>query len=670
MNTAKCIISVLIVSALTAVSLEAQYALVNQAGYLPDRAKSVYFIQNDDSFYVVSKAMGSIQYRGAIQPLQSGAAKDPSCGLKTYKGDFSSFTAEGEYQITTTSSDTSYSFSISSSAFEDVYKKSLKGYYFQRCGMPLLTQNAGVYARITCHTNDGTYHSTADKTGHSVTTGGWHDAGDYGKYVVNAGVTVGTLLLAYELFPAKLRYDNLNIPESGNSVPDILDETRYELEWFLTMQDTADGGVYFKVTTANFDGFEMPDKDSATRYIYQKSSTATGDFAAVIAQAARVYRPFDTTFASECLTAARKAWQYLTAHPSIVPTGGFHNPSGTGTGEYGDGSDSDERLWAAAELFVSTGEAQYHSYFKSNYSSSGIFTSTMGWADVRPMAHAAYLFGSQSMADTAIKSELRSALNDRCSTLLSVVNADGLNVSLNPGDYGWGSNGYALNNGAVFILGYLSTGNAAYYNAALSQLNYILGCNRHNMTFVTGVGSAHPMHIHHRPSASDGILEPVPGLMSGGPDKYLDDAVLQANFTAASAPAYCYIDDQGSYASNEIAINWNAPLVFVSGFFNESPATPVQEGRSTFPTRFSLEQNYPNPFNPATVIRYQLSVPGYVTLKVYDLLGRSVRTLVDQRQEGGLHSVTLDASALPTGIYFYRIEMNNNSITKKMVLLK
>src|SRR5450759_5334645 len=133
------------------------------------------------------------------------------------------------------------------------------------------------------------------------------------------------------------------------------------------MQDTTDGGVYFKVTTANFDGFEMPSQDNSTRYIYQKSSTATGNFAAVMAQAARIYSPFDTAFASQCLTAARKAWQYLQANSSIVPTGGFHNPTGTGTGEYGDGNDSDERLWAASELFVTTGEDAFHNYFKSKY---------------------------------------------------------------------------------------------------------------------------------------------------------------------------------------------------------------------------------------------------------------------------------------------------------------
>ncbi len=668
MKTILGFVSLAAIMFLSPVSAVAQYALINQAGYLPDQVKYVYFIMPEDSFYVVDKASGEIQFRAAMQMT---SAKDPATGLATYRGDFSVFTRAGAYQISTPGGDTSFSFSISSTVYESVYKKTLKGYYFQRCGQALLSQNAGVYARSTCHTNDGTYHSTTGKTGTLETTGGWHDAGDYGKYVVNAGVSVGTLLYAYELFPGKFTYDNLNIPESGNSVPDILDEVRYELEWLLKMQDTSDGGIYFKVTTENFDGFEMPSSDGSTRYIYQKSSTAAGDFAAITAQAGRIYEQFDTAFASRCLKASRLAWQYLQANPSIVPAGGFSNPPGTGTGVYGDNTDSDERLWAAAELYVTTGEDAYHSYFKAHYNDYSLFSSTMGWANVRTMAHIAYLMGNQPNRDLTIQSNLKTALASYCNGLLSIVSADGLNVSMLPSDYGWGSNSVALNNAVLLIIGSVTSNNDSYAVAALQQLNYILGCNRLNMTFVTGVGSVYPMHIHHRPSASDGIVEPIPGLMAGGPDKYLDDAVLQSLFTSSTPPARCYADNEGSYASNEIAINWNAPLVFVSGYFNESPATSVQQpSAAAVPSHFLLHQNYPNPFNPSTVISYELPGNSFVNLKVFDILGREIITLVDQRQAAGNHAVTFNASLLPSGVYFYRLQTSGGSMTRKMVLLK
>lgn len=295
----------------------------------------------------------------------------------------------------------------------------------------------------------------------------------------------------------------------------------------------------------------------------------------------------------------------------------------------------------------------------------------MGWANVRTMAHIAYLMGNQPNRDLTIQSNLKTALASYCNGLLSIVSADGLNVSMLPSDYGWGSNSVALNNAVLLIIGSVTSNNDSYAVAALQQLNYILGCNRLNMTFVTGVGSIYPMHIHHRPSASDGIVEPIPGLMAGGPDKYLDDAVLQSLFTSSTPPARCYADNEGSYASNEIAINWNAPLVFVSGYFNESPATSVQQpSAAAVPSHFLLHQNYPNPFNPSTVISYELPGNSFVNLKVFDILGREIITLVDQRQAAGNHAVTFNASLLPSGVYFYRLQTSGGSMTRKMVLLK
>ena len=147
---------------------------------------------------------------------------------------------------------------------------------------------AGVYYHSSCHPGDGFYHSSTGQSGFKLSTGGWHDAGDYGKYIVNAGITLGTSLLAYESFPSKFNQDDLNIPESGNSIPDLLDEVRYELEWYLKMQNS-NGGVYFKLTKQQFESFIMPNNDSGMRYIYQLSSNATGDFVAVMARASRIF---------------------------------------------------------------------------------------------------------------------------------------------------------------------------------------------------------------------------------------------------------------------------------------------------------------------------------------------------------------------------------------------
>jgi endoglucanase len=650
-----------------------QNILVNQVGYLPDQIKIAYFTQQADSFFVIKKDNNQIVFKG--KPVLH-KINDPSTGLTIYTGDFSLLNKPGIYQIKTNLQDTSYSFLIASDVFKNVFYKSLKGFYFQRCGTALLAANAGIYARPACHLNDATFHSSTGKTGSTSETGGWHDAGDFGKYVVNAGISVGTLLMAYELFPNNFISDTLNIPESGNFVPDILDEVRYELNWLLKMQDTADGGVYFKVTPQNFAGFIMPNKDNSIRYIYQKSSAATGDFAAMMAEAARIYLPFDSAFSSKCLIAAKKAWLFLQANPNIVPQGGFHNPPGTGTGEYGDGNDSDERLWASSELFVTTGDSIYNVYFQNHYTNNGLFSSLMSWSNVSMLAQLAYLTSKQPAANEQIVNTLKSAFKNYCNNIVNYASTDGLNVSITQYEYFWGSNSQVLNNAIALIIGYSIFGDKDFYNTALEQFNYILGCNANNICYITGVGSKYPLHPHHRPSASDGILEPIPGLMAGGPDKGRDDPVLDSVYNSSTPPALCYIDNQGSYASNEIAINWNAPLVFVAGYFSDNDViNNINEKSGSVPNYFELKQNYPNPFNLSTVIEINLAQSENVRLEIFNLEGKEIFSKDLGKVSPGVNRFVWNGKdnnnfTLSSGIYFYRIIGEELSPVKKMVLLK
>jgi endoglucanase len=644
---------------------------VNQSGYLPNLPKIFYTETSSDSFYLIDLSNGSIVFKDEMSFLP---LNDAATGLALYSGDFSSFETYGSYFIRLSNGDSSYIFTISNDVFQNIFYKTLKGFYFQRCGTALLQGNAGAYFHNACHQNDAFYHASTGQSGLRISSGGWHDAGDYGKYVVNSGISVGTLLLAYENFPGRFSQDNLNIPESGNNLPDLLDEVRYELEWLLKMQNS-NGGVYFKVTKEQFESFIMPQNDTGIRYIYEISSTATGDFAAVMAQAARIYQQYDIDFANQCLNAATAAWDYLTANPSIVPAGGFVNPSGTATGEYGDVNDSDERFWAATELFETTGLSTFNDYISAHYSSLGLINGAMSWQNVKNLGYLTYLNSSQSSSSPTIKDQIKNSLLSYCNILLNRSSSNGFGVTINPGEYGWGCNSDVLNKALLLISGYKETTNQAYYETALSQINYILGSNAHNFSFVTGIGTNSVMHPHHRPSASDGIVDPVPGLLAGGPDQYLDDAVLQAHFNSSTPPALCYIDEVGSYASNEIAINWNAPLVYVLGFFNGEGLTSVQDqGVNSIPESFRLEQNFPNPFNPSTKIRYSISNPTKVSLKIFNILGKEITTLVDKEQVSGTYEVDFCCSnkldAIPSGIYIYTLSAGNFFDSKKMILLK
>jgi endoglucanase len=642
---------------------------INQAGYISSLPKYFYSNTEADSFFVIETATSKIVYR---DEMLFSVSDDPATGITLYRGDFSAFQTQGNFYIRVGKIDSSFSFNISPNALDDAYRKSIKGYYFQRCGIALTPPFAGVYYHPSCHLSDATFHSTTSETGIKQATGGWHDAGDYGKYVVNAGITVGTLLMAYELFPGKFSQDNLNIPESGNFVPDILDEIRYELEWLLKMQ-SSDGGVYFKVTKENFESIVLPNNDSGTRYIYLISSTATGDFAAVMAKAARIYINFDPDFANKCQDASILAWNYLTSHPTIVPTGGFKNPSGTYTGEYGDSNDSDERLWAAAELYETTGNSDYKNYFELNYSSGGLINSTMNWRNVGNFANITYLTSIQNLTSASIKTQIKNSLINYCNGLVNRTASNGFGVAINPGEYSWGSNSDVLNKAVLLILAFEQTKNSNYYEAALMQLNYISGCNAHNISFITGVGTKSVLHPHHRPSWADTNIDPVPGLLAGGPDQFLDDNVLQSNFDTSTPPALCYIDNVESYASNEIAINWNAPLVFVLGYFDGEGLTNVdQQNLINMIDEFKLFQNYPNPFNSNTTIQFKINSRQFVTLKIYDLLGNEVAVLLKEEKPIGIYKVNFNISNfdLSSGIYFYRLQAGNYFDAKKMIYLK
>lgn len=646
---------------------------VDQAGYMTSGRKLAILTAFADSFQLVHAGSQASAYKGSVGLASLG---DPATGLELYNADFSSFSVPGEYYVRTSAGDSSVGFLITDSVYLPVYRSSLRGFFFQRCGTQLSLSVAGPWWHSVCHTtSDGLFHSEAESTGYVPVAGGWHDAGDYGKYIVNAGVTLGTLLMAYEVFPSQFSSDDLLIPESGNGVPDILDESRYELNWFFTMQASG-GGVFFKVTKPQFESFVMPNVDYGQRYIYRLSSTATGDFAAVMARASRVYRVCDSTFASRCLVAAVKAWDYLRAHPSIVPSGGFKNPAGTATGEYGDTDDSDERLWAAAELYLANGDSVAHAYFLNNYASKGIITGAMSWANVRTLAQCAYLRGSRADMNAAVQENIRQSLLGLCRSILALRDDSGFRNALGAGQYYWGSNSQVMNNAVLLILGRAEGGSAEWEDAALEQLHYVLGVNAHGQSFVTGIGARTVMHPHHRPSGSDGVTAPVPGLLAGGPNHSInDDPVLAARFTSSTPPALCYADDQGSYASNEICINWNAPLVFVAGYFARSGSTSSVLPRTPpTPSEIHLGQNYPNPFNGSTVITFTLPREMDIELRIMDLLGRRVSVMELGTLSSGTHSASWspDSARVSSGSYYYEIVSGGRPVSgvRALVLLR
>ena len=442
---------------------------------------------------------------------------------------------------------------ILSQPLRNLATASIKAFYYQRASTALPSSYAGTWSRAAGHPDTAVFVHSSAGSGKISAPKGWYDAGDYGKYIVNSGITVYTLLALYEHFPEFMTNLSLTIPESDNDVPDILDEVRWNLEWMLSMQAT-DGGVYSKLTPLYFDEFIMPYESVTKRYVFMKTTAAALDFAAVMAMSSRLYSTFDATFAARCRTAAKKAYGWAVDSPAVA----YVQPSGCNTGEYGDTKFSDEFFWASAELALATRSDSYTKHLVTPVPLATIPSwqnvTTLGLYTVLTNMHAF----PHEIVDTATARIVATA-----NTLLS-RQKQGYGISMASDDFCWGSNHVAASQGVILLYAYYLTGEIKYWNAAQQQLDYLLGRNPYGSSFVTGFGDRSPKYPHHRIFDADGIAAPLPGFLVGGSNPNNEDA-SSCGSAYADKPATSWLDDVCSYASNEVAINWNAPFAYCAG---------------------------------------------------------------------------------------------------------
>ena len=567
---------------------------LNQVGYAPLQEMTATIVLPDSTVdaeatsVVITNADNDTVWTG----VPAVTLTNPISGKRCQIVNFSALDEVGEYTMIVNNpsiqnTPITQKIIIKNHPYKDLTRAALRAFYYQRASMDIEEPYAEGFARKAGHPDDHVLvhasAATAERPEGTVISspGGWYDAGDYNKYIVNSGYTMGVWLMSYELNESYFDTLKLNIPESqmvngkcpNGKCPDMLSEAMYNIRWMMTMQDL-DGGVYHKLTTPNFEKFIRPDECQQQRYVVLKTTAATLDFAATLALAARVYAPYDATFCEQAKIAAIRAYAWAQAHPDIYYDQPKMNeafkPEIT-TGAYDDFDVTDEFYWAATELYLLTGDKAFEKAALANsqqLKANSQYTPAV-WGNVAELADLEWMMHSD------LKDELGygATLVERLCVYLEPFITKQANGSVFVSPYGnseedffWGCNSEGCCwRGIECLYAFHFTGDDRYFAAAQACLNYILGQNATGYCYVTGFGSNPSSHPHHRLSYSH-PKGTHPGFLVGGPNRERQDAVTDGVIYPENVSAdESYLDEQPSYASNEVTINWNVTLFALSG---------------------------------------------------------------------------------------------------------
>ena len=529
---------------------------LNQVGFLPEASKiAVVPDVESGEFWLINADSNSEVMRGPLSQSQTWDVAGETVKI----ADFTAFNKPGRYKIRVAEVGDSQPFTVGVGVYDALLSAAIKSYYLNRAGAAIEVEYAGPFARPAGHPDTLVYiHPSAASKDRPVGTvlsspKGWYDAGDYNKYVVNSGISTYTLLAALQDFTPTFATWRLDIPESDNRMPDLLDEILWNLDWLQTMQDPNDGGVYHKLTTLAFSQSGMPNEQLHRRFMVQKSTAAALNFAAVMAYASRVIASYDALlpgYAAVYRQQAENAWVWAEKNPKSL----YAQPSDVSTGAYAMANEDlkDEWLWAAAELYAATGNKTYLARIELPAKPR-----VPEWSYVETLG--LFSLAQQKKTPAKLQQQARQLVLDMADQMVKEYLQSAYLVAMVPDNFRWGSNAVALNKAMVLLVADRLQPKQDYEPAARGLLDYVLGRNPTGYSYVTGFGGYSPMHPHHRISYYDKVKAPVPGMLVGGPQPGWQDKCTYPS----RLPAKSYLDDWCSYSTNEIAINWNAPLVYV-----------------------------------------------------------------------------------------------------------
>jgi len=557
---------------------------VNQVGYLPGYPKLATLVTPESTpleWHLLDHA-SKVVASGKTRPF----GDDRSSGEHVQQIDFSSVRATGSGFTLKVGGAHSFPFSIADDVYRRLKYDALAFFYLQRSGVDIKMPFAGspAYERPAGHPADTRVPCVAfAPCSYTVdASGGWYDAGDHGKYVVSSAISVWTLMNQYE---ALTRFGStagdfgdgkMKIPEAGNGRPDLLDEARFNLEFMLRMQVPAGqphaGMAHQRIHGEKWSDLPtMPAEDTIKRFVHPVSTGATYDLAAAAAQGARVWQKLDPAFASRCLTVAETAFAAAKDNPVI-----YAEPLGQGGGAYGDGNLADERYWAAAELFVTTGKSTYRDelgrapfHHATSLEATG---GTLGWDHVAALGKITLAEVPNALGAAEV-AEQRRGLLTAADRFLATLDKRGYRMpAASDSTYIWGSNSGVMNAALVMGTAYFLTKEVKYADGVIDCMDYLLGRNPLAKSYVAGYGANALHNPHHRVWAHEkkaSLPEAPPGAVAGGPNSMLQDPYIRKLGMSGCPPQTCYTDHIESYSTNEVAINWNAPLAWDAAFLDD-----------------------------------------------------------------------------------------------------
>ncbi|MEM1094750.1 MAG: glycoside hydrolase family 9 protein [Bacteroidota bacterium] len=703
-----------------------QYMMIDQFGYRPDDPKVAVLVSPERGFNAAdaydAEAGDAIEvrewYTGAVvfsgEPARWNSSRrvhatQSSSGDRGWWVDFSEITTPGSYYLYDPANDVrSYRFEIREDVYRGVFEAAIRTFYYQRANTPKEPPFAderwsdgadfvGANQDAEAIYFDPSGSPQTNRNRRRDVTGGWRDAGDTNKYVTFAEPVVHMLLTAFEQRP-EVFTDDFNIPESGNGLPDIIDEIKWETDWIKKMQDD-DGGVFIKMGN-NEHGPTSHTLSLArnTRYYGPKCSSATIAAAGMFAHAAVVYRDFPelAAEANDLTARAIEAWDWFFANPVRSNSSNECDNNFIKAGD-ADRSENDQLRSAvvtALYLYEATGDEAYHDYFKDNFRNSRPYEDDM-WSVYVPFQGDALLYYTQmASGDAAIQAEILGKKQDEGRSVdiyAFRASQDLYRAYMRERQYHWGSNYVraAMGNTVYDLVDFGLSDDADLHRArALGMLHYFHGVNPLSLVYLSNMyeyGAENAVNEMWHDWYADGTKwdhalnspsGPAPGFLVGGPNRQYTGTVSRLQ-NQPYQKMYTDINHwtEAPWEITEPAIYYQAAYIkLLSKFVSTTGGINVSnelKPQLDLPEGFRLEAAYPNPFNPSTTFRLTVAEAQPVAIEVFNLLGQRVRTLHDGLLSAGTaHAFTFDASDLPSGLYLYRAAGQTFTATNTVMLLK